>query len=122
MLSQGIADLLLPIKKIIMKLEHLDQKKLAQDLMGIIGRHLDLAKYQVFFFGSRVTGKSNERSDIDVGIKGKKPIEQTIFSRIKADIDNIRTLYKIDIVDFSDVSNVFKKIAKEKIEIIYPKD
>ena len=105
-----------------MKLEHLDQKKLAQDLLGIIGRHLDLAKYQVFFFGSRVTGKSNERSDIDVGIKGKKPIDITTFFRIKADIDNIRTLYKIDIVDFSNVSNDFKEVAKEKIEIIYPKE
>lgn len=104
-----------------MKLEHLSQKQLEKDLIDIIEKQINISQYQIFFFGSRVTGRGNDRSDIDVGIEGKKPIDFSRLSRIKADIENIRTLYKIDVVDFSDAGDNFKQVAKEKIEIIYPK-
>lgn len=88
--------------------------------MQIIGRHLDLNKHKVFIFGSRVIGKGNDRSDIDVGIEGEKEVSLMLMGKIKDETGELPTLYKIDIVDFFNLSDKFKEVAKEKIEIINP--
>lgn len=100
----------------MVRLEHYPEEKLKKELKDIVARHLDLKKYNLFFFGSRVTGKGNERSDVDVGIEGRKPIPAKALSSIKEEIENLPILYKIEIVDFASVSSDFKKVAKEKIE------
>ena len=101
-----------------MKLEHYPVEKLKQEIKEIVGRHLDLKKYTLFFFGSRVLGKGDERSDIDLGIEGSKPVDSVVMSNIQEDIEELPMLYKIDIVDFKEVGGDFYKVAKEKIEII----
>ncbi len=73
----------------------------------------------MFFFGSRVTGKGvDERSDIDVGFSGLKELQGKEISGIKEAIENLPTLYKIDFVDFSKVSENFKSVALKQIELI----
>ncbi|MEK7189472.1 MAG: nucleotidyltransferase domain-containing protein [Patescibacteria group bacterium] len=52
------------------RLEYYPVEKLKKELKDIAAKYLDLKKYHLFFFGSRVTGKGSERSDIDVGIEG----------------------------------------------------
>ncbi|GIV28881.1 MAG: hypothetical protein KatS3mg027_2695 [Bacteroidia bacterium] len=94
------------------------EKKLKKDILKIIGKYLDLKKYKVFFFSSRVTGTADERADIDVAIEGPKAVPLEIILAIKEEIDNLPTLYKIDIVDFKSVSKDFYRVAKQKIEII----
>lgn len=101
-----------------MRLEFYPVEKLKKEILEIIGRYLDLKVYRVFFFGSRVIGKGSERSDIDVGIEGPLPVPPKIMSEIEDEIENLPTLYKIEIVDFSQVPEKFKKVAKEKIEIL----
>lgn len=86
--------------------------------MGVIGKYLDLGKYKVFFFGSRVIGTGNERSDIDIGIEGSKSVPSVALLNIKEEIDLLPTLYKIEIVDFSRVESKFKSVALQKIEPI----
>lgn len=76
--------------------------------------------YSAFFFGSRISGTSSPRSDIDVGIEGERPLPPDIFRTIKARCEAVATLYTIDIVDFSETSEEFKKVAKTHIEKIYP--
>jgi len=50
----------------------------------------------VFLFGSMVTGKIHQNSDIDIGIKGLPPRK---FFRVNASLD--RELFnKVDLVDF----------------------
>lgn len=101
-----------------MKLEHEDLEKLKKQILKIIGRHLDLKDYRVFFFGSRVSGKSREASDIDVGIEGEKPLPAGALSKIHDGIEELPVLYKIDVVDFATVNEKFKAIAKEHIELV----
>lgn len=104
-----------------MKLEHYSEKKLKKEILKIVGRYLDLKKYKVFFFGSRVRGSrylADERSDIDIGIEGPKVVPSDIMSDILEEISKIPALYKIDIVDFRDMSEDFYKVAKQNIEII----
>ena len=53
-----------------MKLEHYSAKKLKEEILKILSKYLDLSQYKVFFFGSRVSGSGDSRSDIDIGIEG----------------------------------------------------
>ena len=101
-----------------MRLEHYPIDKLKNELLEIIGKHLDLSKYKVFFFGSRVTDKGDDRSDIDIGIEGPEPIPGSTLSLIMEEVENIRTLYTIEIVDFKKVSDNFYNVAKQNIEMI----
>lgn len=101
-----------------MKIEHVQIEKLKQQILAIVGKHLDLRKYRVFFFGSRVLGKGSDRSDIDVGIEGSDPIPSVTFSEIVEEIEGLPTLYSIEVVDFSRVSKKFKQVAMEKVEYL----
>ena len=101
-----------------MKLEHEDLEKLKKQLLAIIGRHIDLASYGVFFFGSRVNGRSVEQSDIDIGIEGDKPLPPGLLSDIQDEIEALPVLYKIDAVDFAKVNESFKAVAKQQVESV----
>lgn len=103
-----------------MRLEHGSEEKLKKDVLRIIGKYLDLSNHKVFVFGSRVTGKGDDRSDIDIGIEGEKEVPLVTMGKIKDETDDLPTLYKIDVVDFYSLSDKFKEVAKEKIEIINP--
>ncbi|MDR3643032.1 MAG: nucleotidyltransferase domain-containing protein [Candidatus Doudnabacteria bacterium] len=101
-----------------MKLEYESEKFIRKEIMRILGRNLNLSEYRVFFFGSRVNGKSVKNSDIDVGIEGRKPLPAGVLSDIRDEISELPVLYKIDIVDFANVNEKFKAIAKEHIELV----
>lgn len=101
-----------------MKLEYYSEEKLKKNILEIIGKRLDLKKYKVFFFGSRVRGDNFERSDIDVGIEGPEKIEPNIKLDIIEEIEKIPTLYKFDIIDFKEIGDNFITIAKQNIEIL----
>ena len=67
----------------------------------------------IFLFGSLVTGKLNEYSDIDIGVKGlprKKFLK--LYSKLHFDFDN-----KIDLVDFDKNEN-FYSILNDLGEVI----
>lgn len=95
------------------------EQMIRKEVLGIISRNLDLNHYKVFYFGSRVSGSNRERSDIDVDIEGNKVVPYEKLHQILNEIDNIKTLYKIDFVDFKDCSEAFVNMAKTHIEYIH---
>ncbi len=99
-----------------MRLEYESVAELSRDVLRIIGGHLDLSVYEVFFFGSRVAGSASPRSDIDVGIRGPRAIPIEIMSDIREGIGDLPILYKIDIVDFQKTSADFRAVALRHIE------
>lgn len=101
-----------------MNLEFYPEEKLKKEISGIVSKYLDLSRYKIFFFGSRVKGDNFARADIDIGIEGpeKIPVERKL--NIEEEIDNLPTLYKFDVVDFSKVSSSFKKQALKHIEYV----
>lgn len=101
-----------------MKLEFYPIEKLKNELLKIIGKYLNLESYKIFFFGSRVSGKGNENSDIDIGIQGPREIPLSLMAKIREEIDNLSILYKIEIVDFQKVSADFQQVALQQIESI----
>lgn len=101
-----------------MRLEHYSIEKLKQKINTIVGKYLDLTRYKLFFFGSRVIGRGTERSDIDIGIIGPDSVKGKILADIEEEIEQLPILYKIEIVDFSHVDTKFKKVALLKSEPI----
>ena len=101
-----------------MRLEHYPLEKMKREIIGIVGRYLDLTNYRVFFFGSRVTGQGTENSDIDIGIEGPAPVPWSVMAKVRGEVEELPTLYKIDIVDFQNVSSRFKKVATQSVEFI----
>jgi predicted nucleotidyltransferase len=67
----------------------------------------------IFLFGSMVTGKIHQNSDIDIGIKGLPPKK---FFRVNAYLDK-ELSNKIDLVDF-DLRNDFYVLLNSLGEII----
>ena len=94
-----------------MRLEHYSPERIRQEIIVIVGRYLDVKKYRVFFFGSRVSGQSREQSDIDVGIEGPVSVPFAVMTEIREEVEQLPTLYKIDIVDFFQVSPGFRSLA-----------
>ena len=101
-----------------MQISFYPKEKLISDLKRVVGKYLDTKNYHLFFFGSRVSGKGNERSDIDVGLEGPTPVPWNILGKIREDLDEIPTLYKIELIDFGHADTDFKKVAKQSIEPI----
>jgi len=67
----------------------------------------------VYLFGSLVTGKIHQNSDIDIGIKGLPPEK---FFRVYAKLDN-NLLNEVDLIDF-DENNQFYNLLNSLGEVI----
>jgi predicted nucleotidyltransferase len=67
----------------------------------------------VFLFGSMVTGKIHDESDIDIGISGLSPQN---FFRVYAHLDK-EVKNKIDLVDF-DENNEFYSLLNSIGEVV----
>ena len=67
----------------------------------------------VFLFGSMVTGKIHQNSDIDIGIKGLPPGN---FFRVYAQLDN-NISNEVDLVDF-DANYKFYNLLSSLGEIV----
>ncbi|PIR43511.1 hypothetical protein COV24_02260 [candidate division WWE3 bacterium CG10_big_fil_rev_8_21_14_0_10_32_10] len=94
--------------------ENLIKKQISNAVYKVVNR----SDFDVFIFGSRVTGTNMERSDIDVGVMSKtgKKLSLSILSNIREELENIPTLYKFDTIDLNSVSHKFKKEALKKVE------
>lgn len=103
-----------------MRLEHYPHplEQLKRKILEIAGKYLDLAQYKLFFFGSRTEPAGSERSDIDIGIEGPRPVPEGALSRIREELEELKLLYKIDIIDFKNVDEDFRKVAMQKVEWI----
>ncbi|WP_343247041.1 nucleotidyltransferase domain-containing protein [Diplocloster hominis] len=64
---------------------------------------------EVVLFGSRAKDTARERSDIDIAVSGV-----SAFDELQEEIENIETLYTIDLVNLDDCRNF---LLKEDIEL-----
>ncbi len=102
-----------------MELQHYPVQQLKTELLHCVKTEAGDQKFRLFFFGLRMNGSGNERSDIDVGYLGETELNSQTKARIKERIDEIETLYKIDFVDFRSVDAEFRDLAMRKTEVIY---
>lgn len=100
-----------------MKIDFVSETKLKNDIKQAV-RNVIGNDFEIFIFGSRITGNAGERSDIDVGIKGSRTLNAIEILNIQEKLSFLPYLFKFDIVDFSNVNDNFKKVSLKKIEIL----
>ena len=78
-----------------------------------------LQGFKVVLFGSRAQGTQKERSDFDVGILGERPMPAQDLFRIEQALEDIDTLYTIELVDLGRTSPRFRAEALSEVEVLY---
>lgn len=72
----------------------------------------DLSEYEVKAFGSRVTGKAEKFSDLDLVIMSDQLVPVEKINKVKFDFSNSDLPFLIDIVDWSDISDEFREAIR----------
>jgi predicted nucleotidyltransferase len=78
----------------------------------------ELGTRRVMFFGSRVTGMARERSDFDVAIDGPERVEPRLLTRICDALEELPTLYRVDLVDLATVPHKVRAEMLRHVEVI----
>jgi len=81
---------------------------------------IDFFKYdkvKIFLFGSRARGDDYIFSDIDIGIIPYEKFDGKKITLLKEKIENLNIPYKVEIVNFMEVSKEFKQEALKRIVI-----
>lgn len=77
---------------------------------------------KIFLFGSRVGAQNiNPQADIDIGIVCEQKLSLPQLAKIEDALDQLDTLHKIDVVDFTERNDDFTEEAFRKTEIVYEK-
>lgn len=98
-----------------------DIQKYKEDIKAILLAGLRNIDCYIFLFGSRATKKPHKRSDFDIGILAKKPLDFALRASLDGYMEGIPA--PVDIIDFYNVEDDFKKIALRHLEIWkHPKD
>lgn len=77
------------------------------------GKGLDA---RFFLFGSRVRGDNRARSDFDLAIDAGRPLPATIMADLRDGLEELPTLFRIDLVDAAAVSDRFAAEAFSAVE------
>ena len=101
----------------IAHIKPLSVDEILAEVAGIIARYLPDAR--IFLFGSRAKGCAGETSDFDIAIDVGSKISLGVIARIKDEIDELRTLKSIDIIDLNRINPEFKTIIRKSGVSIY---
>lgn len=79
---------------------------------------LNNKEVQLFVFGSRAKGTARANSDLDIAIKSKEPLSLGELGRLKETFEESDFPYRVDIVDYEDVSATIRaRIDKSALKI-----
>ena len=78
----------------------------------ILKRHVPNAT--VWVFGSRVKQTANNSSDLDLAIVSPSKIPLRVMNLLKFDFEESDLPFKVDILDWQNISDDFKKVIKER--------
>jgi predicted nucleotidyltransferase len=77
---------------------------------AILARIMHDLAYAVLVFGSRIKGTQQPFSDLDLCIKGEKPIPLADKATLNEAFHESNLPYTVDVIDYHYVSDGFKKI------------
>ena len=88
--------------------------KTTELLKQTVRKYLPDESYKAFIFGSHATGNNRKFSDIDLGIIGPKPLSPIEHVSIKNELEESNLPYRVDLIDFTKVSDKFKQVSLHK--------
>lgn len=80
-------------------------------VIAVLRRHLPSAEWRAVLFGSRARGDASVGSDWDIGVLGPAPVRGAVIERIRADLGDLRTLHRFDVVDLAGTPAPFRAAA-----------
>ncbi len=89
--------------------------KVTQTIKQIVSQYLPDNSFKIFIFGSRAAGNNRPFSDIDLGINGPRPLSPKEYITLREAFDESDLPYRVDLVDFKQVSDKFKQISLNKV-------
>ena len=85
-----------------------------QQVSAILQRYL--LQYEVWAFGSRVTGKAKPYSDLDLAIVSERTLPLTLLAEVAEAFSESDLPWKVDLVDWATTSERFQQvIAGQKL-------
>lgn len=81
----------------------------------IVLKELKNSDCKVFLFGSRATKENHRFSDMDIGIIAGKKFNKKILFVLKEKLNESVIPFKVDVVDFINVSQKFKEEALKHV-------
>jgi len=92
------------------------QDKYLNELKGLVLKVIGREKVKIILFGSRARSDYHRTSDIDVGLIPYAGFDKKKITLLKAKVEELNIPYKVEIVNFQDTAESFKKEAlKEAI-------
>lgn len=88
------------------------EEKYLQYVQSILKKHVP--HYAVWLFGSRTTHTIKPYSDIDLVIITDEPVSLEIVSMMALEFAESDLPYKVDLVDWSQLDDDFKKIIRNR--------
>lgn len=80
--------------------------------------HELVPQYDVWVFGSRILGTARRFSDLDLVIVTEQPLEFTLLGLIRDAFSESDLPFKIDVLDWSAISQQFRTIIQEQYQPI----
>jgi type I restriction enzyme S subunit len=77
----------------------------------ILRRHVP--EYEVWAFGSRVTGKAKPYSDLDLAVISDEPLSLRITAGLADDFSESDLPWRVDVLDWATTSEAFRKIIEQ---------
>jgi predicted nucleotidyltransferase len=73
---------------------------------------------EVRAFGSRVDGQAKPHSDLDLAIMTDHPLSPRTAALLREAFSESNLPFRIDIIDWAEISESFRKIIREKSELV----
>ncbi|WP_051149715.1 nucleotidyltransferase family protein [Methylohalobius crimeensis] len=83
---------------------------------AILRRHIP--QYEVWAFGSRVSGQAKPYSDLDLVVVGDRPLPLAVRAALSEAFSDSDLPFKIDIVDWATTSESFRRIIEREKQVI----
>ena len=87
----------------------------SNNVKDILRKHVPSLEVRVF--GSRVTDKVKTYSDLDLVIMTQKPLPSEQLALLKTEFEESDIPIRVDIADWSSISESFQKIIKAQHEV-----
>lgn len=75
-------------------------------------------EHEVWVFGSRVGGRVKPHSDLDLAIITSSPLELVRLGELRDAFAESDLPIRVDVVDWSSVTDEFKNVIREKYEVL----
>lgn len=73
---------------------------------------------EVRAFGSRVTGRAKDYSDLDLVVVCKKKLAGDILYGLKEDFEESDLPFRVDVLDWNAISEEFRRVIEKKYEVV----